>query len=817
VKPGTAIALWAPNSPEWVIVRLAIGGIGALAVTIDDLAALNDAAAILRDSGCRWLFTTGAHADAKELESDLATFVIDRPAKGTASAQDWRVLFADSAMPLPFVEASDPTMLVYTSGTTGTPKCFTLTSANIWANLARLREEHLIGASDRVLLPLPLHHIYPFVLGLLMPLVSGATVVFPEAVGGPEFVHALRDAQVTAIVGVPRLYAAVFSALDAGVVAQGPWPHRAFKAALALAIWLRRRLGISIGRRLFRDLRSRFAPQLRLLVSGGARLDPGLAWKLEGLGWRVLSGYGLAETASMFTGNLPREQRIGTEGRPLRRGMLRIAAPDPSGIGEIELKGPNVFAGYRNNPTATGLAFTGDGWFRTGDLGTLDHDGFLTVTGRATELIVLGGGKHFFPEDLERKYAASPFIEEIAVLERAGSLVALVLPNHRAINAAGRPGIEDALRVTLADISRELPAYQRLAGFAIARAPLPRTRLGKYRRFLLPDLYRQARAGATTAQPAVSAEDAAFLIASPARDVWEWLRQRYPTHRLSLDANPLLDLGIDSLERLSLALELEAHFHIQLNEADLIEPQTVRELLQMVARAIAAGAGGEKPAIDLSPVEPLGWGSRLIALVSYGLNWAIMRSIFRLQTVGREGLPAPGSYIIVANHLSYLDAPALAAALPYRQMRKAFWGGDAALLFSFPISGWLWRALHVFPVDERKPGEALARIFAMLAAENALFWFPEGWRSPTGELQHFLPGIGKIVGESGRTVVPTYISGTFEAMPRGRSLPRPHRITVTFGTPIRFAAEERASFAQIPATLHEAVRRLGEVSTRNFG
>lgn len=821
VKPGTPVALWAPNSPEWIIIRLAIGAIGALAITIDDLAGPEDAAAILRDAGCEWLFATPGHAiTLKPRDERLAVFVIDRSSgEGPPTPGDWRTLLAGKAAALPPIGCGDPAMLVYTSGTTGAPKGFTLTSANIWANLDALREEHVIGPADRVLLPLPLHHAYPFVIGLLMPLVSGATVVFPEAVAGTELAHALRSARVSAIVGVPRLYAAIFAALEAGIAARGAWLRRGFRVVLAGSRWLRRCFGVRVGRRLFRGLHARFAPNLRLLVVGGARIDPDLAWQLEALGWLVLSGYGLAETASMFTGNLPHHQRIGSEGRALQQGAIRIAAPDADGVGEIELKGPNVFSGYRNNPEATRRAFSADGWFRTGDLGILDAEGYLSVTGRATELIVLGGGKHFFPEDLERKYAASPFIEEIAVLEQAGALVALVRPNLEAMRAAGRPGIEDVLRVSLGEISRDLPSYQRLAGFAIARAPLPRTRLGKYRRFLLPGLYREARAGAVAPRAEeLSVEDRAFLAAPPAHEVWELLKTRYPARFSSLDASPLLDLGIDSLERLSLALELEARFHIRVREADLAEAETVRDLVRVIAAAAqSTPPGGLEAELSLpAPLaQPVGVAGRLVGLVAYGITWLIMRLFFRLSVTGRDLIPPPGSCIVIANHVSDLDPLALAAALPYRFMRQAFWGGDAAYLFWIPLSGPFWRALHVFPVDDRKPAEALARATAILAAGNTLMWFPEGWRSPNGELQHFLPGIGKIVTESGRPVVPAYIQGTFEALPRGRGRPRYHRVAVRFGAPIMFQPPAGGSleeqYAQIAKTLHDAVAELGRV------
>ena len=712
VGPGTPVALWAPNSPEWVIIRLAIGVIGALAITIDDLAGSEDATTILRDADCQWLFATAAHADALHgRKVSSAVLLIDAPTDSVPGRRDWRDALADGAAPLPVIGSDDPKMLAYTSGTTGAPKCFTLTSANIGANIDALREEHLIGPADRVLLPLPLHHVYPFVIGLLVPLFSGATVVLPEAVAGTELMYALRAARISTIVGVPRLYAAIFTAIEAGIAAQGAWVRYGLRALLAGSLWLRRRFGARVGRRIFRGLHARFAPDLRLLVVGGARIDRDLALKLEALGWLVLSGYGLAETASMFTGNLPHRQRIGSEGRALQHGEIRIANPDATGIGEIELKGPNVFSGYRENAEATRSAFTADGWFRTGDLGALDGDGFLSVTGRATELIVLGGGKHFFPEDLEQKYAASPFIEEIAVLEQGGSLVALVRPNLEAMRAASRPAIEDALRVAIGEISRDLPPYQRLAGFTVTRVPLPRTRLGKYRRFLLPELYRQIRTGVVATRPEeLSARDRVLLAASPAHEVWELLKSRYPTRFSSLDASPLLDLGMDSLERLSLALELEARFHLRVRETDLAEAESVRDLIQVIAKAdqSAPVSSGGATSLPLPPLlRSVGPAGRLVGLAAYGIVWLIMRLVFRLHVAGRDTLPPPGGYIIVANHVSDLDPFAVAAALPTAICVRLFGVAMRPTCFGFRCRG---------------PFGALCTSFPSTSASRPKYW-----------------------------------------------------------------------------------------------
>lgn len=827
LAPGEAVLLFAPNGPEWVVVRLALGAAGALAVPVDDLSTPEEVAAVLRDAGCRRAFTTRAHVPALRAMKEAAgleVFVLDGEAAPEDGPRDWREVLAKRAGPLPPPDAEAPAMLIYTSGTTGPPKSFTLTCANVWANVRALVAEGLLGPGDRVLLPLPLHHVYPFIVGLLVPLASGAAVVFPEAVAGPQIVQALRAARASVMVGVPRLYAALFAGLTARVAARGTLAAAAFRALLGFSVWLRRRFGVRAGRVLFRGLHAGLGKHLRLMVSGGAQLRAELVWNLEGLGWEVRSGYGLAETASIFTGNLPGRERIGSEGRPFQGGEICIAEPDERGVGEIQLRGSNVFTGYRNDPAANRAAFTGDGWFRTGDLGRLDPEGYLHFCGRAKEMIVLGGGKNVSPEDLESAYAASPFIREVAVLERDGALHALVLPDVEAIKASGTVRVEDSVRVALTTAARRLPSYQRLAGFALVREPLPRTRLGKYQRFLLPELYERARKGARRPAPAeISAEDRALLREPPAREVWRLLEARYPDKPLALDASPQLDLGIDSLEWVTISLELERRLGLRLSEEAVAEATSVRDLLRAVVAATrtprAAGPGEPSAGEDLLAdrarwTEPTGFGPTLLGISLFLINWLILRIFFRLRVDGAERLPAPGPFVIVANHASDLDPLALGAALPLRHLRRTYWGGDVARLFASPLRRFACRVLHIFPIDERAPTASLAMAAAVLARGCGVIWFPEAWRSPTGELQRFLPGIGTLVEQTRARVVPAYIRGTFEAMPRWRRVPRPHPIRVGFGGPLE--AEELAAMgrggtaeARITDALERAVAELG--------
>jgi long-chain acyl-CoA synthetase len=576
-----------------------------------------------------------------------------------------------------------------------------------------------------------------------------------------------------------------------------------------------------MSRSLFGSLHRQVGPGLRLMVSGGAKLEAPIIWKLEGLGWEVLSGYGLAETASMFTGNLPGRKCIGSEGRPLGPGQIRIAKPDGEGTGEIQLSGANVFAGYRNDPEANRAAFSDDGWFRTGDLGSLDSDGFLFVTGRVKEQIVLGGGKKVMPEELERHYADSPYIQEVAVLERDGKLVAIVLPDVAAVRAAGLTRSDDAVRIALGEGGQSLPAYERVAGFALAREPLPRTRLGKYQRFRLPQLYDAIQGGEVREKPkALSAEDQALVSVSPAREVWDLLLTRYSTKGISLDSNLALDLGLDSLEWMTVAIEIEARVKLRLTEDMLADAPTVRELLAVVTEAAArpdgeAGAPAQSAlAADVDNwLQPNGPGMVLLGLVLYGVNWLLMRTVFRLKSVGVAHIPADGSFVLVANHVSDLDPPVLAASMSWRRLRRLYWAGDVNRLFANGVQRVLARAMHIFPVDERSPASTLGNAKTALDRGAALCWFPESWRSPTGELQRFLPGIGRILADKPVTVVPAYIKGAFEALPRTRHWPKPYPITVVFGKPIpathvQNLAREPDGAARIVSLLQDEVAAL---------
>ena len=526
---------------------------------------------------------------------------------GADAGSSWPAPSAD-ASELPTIEPDDVAALLYTSGTTGVPKAVPLTHRNLTTNAVALTTQKLIEAHDRVLLPLPLHHTYPFTVGLVTALLKSAAVVFPAGISGPEITGAARGAEATALLAVPRLCEALWESVSSAVEQRGERAKKLFFRMLRLSIAVRRTTGARIGKRLFQPVHEKLGQALDLIGCGGAKLDPELAWRLEGLGWTVLTGYGLTETSPVLTFNDRAHSRIGTEGRPLPGVELAIRpvtgeadpdAPRPAHDhveGEIVARGSTVFSGYRGNPEATADAFTSDGFFRTGDLGWLDRKGFLRVVGRSKELLVLADGKKVFPDALEKQYAGSSLLKEVAILEDRGRLVALIVPDERAIRERGTIRQATLLREDLEEIGARLPPYQRITAFRVARSALPRTQLGKLRRHLLPELYkRAATAEATPANSEPTAEDTKLLGSERGRAAWQWLLARYPDKQVTLDTSPQLELQIDSLEWVALTTEIEQRFRVSLTGEAVSRILTVRDLIHEIATAELMTAGAPSP------------------------------------------------------------------------------------------------------------------------------------------------------------------------------------------------------------------------------
>jgi long-chain acyl-CoA synthetase len=801
---GHRVGLWAPNSPEWIAAYFAVIRSGATAVPFDHQATAPSLEAALAHAEPTLLITTSARRaelEGRSPPSGLTYVVIDGEGSDTL---DPRAEPAAGCTPVA-VEADAVASLLFTSGTTGTPKAVPLTHTNLTANLNALRAAELIGPHDRLLLPLPLHHTYPFTVGLLTPLATGATVILPAGITGPEIVRACADGGATALLAVPRLCAALLDSVFAGAKARGAAAFALFGYLLALSRALRRVTGIRVGKILFRELHRRLGPALELIGCGGAKLPTDLARDLEALGWIVLTGYGLTETSPVLTFNSRARPRVDSEGQPLAGVEVRIADAGADTPGEILARGPSVFAGYWHNEAATRQAFTADGWFRTGDLGRLDDHGFLYVVGRSKELIVLADGKKMFPETVEKAYAACPLIKEIGIFERDGKLAALVVPDEDAIRERGALRELAWLREELEDLASHLPPYQRLSAYRVTRTALPRTQLGKLKRHLLAAQFDAATHPEPAARDGASRGEDRGLLESPrGAALWQWLSERYPDRELTPDTSPQLDLAIDSLEWVTMTAEIERRFDVALDAETLSRILTLRDLVDAVVTASPQSPhAGTPAAASFRPPGPL--LSALGAVVLWLIRM-LVRILWRTRALGADQLP-DGPLLITPNHTSYLDPLVVMAALPWRRLRRTYWAGWAGVMHSSPLRRLVSRMTQVFPVDaDRDLGAAVATARELLGRGHSVVWFPEGRRSPSGELGRFQSGAGLVLKESATPALPTAIRGTFAAWPKHRRLPRPTRIEVSFGAPLLFRADDSAG--DISAALERAVRTL---------
>lgn len=803
VGPGDAVILCGPGGADWIIACFAILHCGACVVPVDATLGAESFSHVLRDSGARIALI--AQSSASRLRRPLEQEGVRAlPLAHDGAPDDGREVTFTRVGP------ADRAILFYTSGTTGPPKGVPLTHGHLIYQLRVLAGTGIVSAADRVLLPLPMHHVYPLVLGVLTPLTAGIAVVLPAGFTGKQVVAALQSGRPTVMIGVPRLFDALVGALAERMRRGGGAAQALFRGALGLSRLLRRRFGWRIGRTLFAPLHRRLGPSLRVVVSGGAALKSETAWAMEALGWEVASGYGLTETSPMLTIHPPGAMRFETVGGAIPETELRIdGAAEGNAEGEVLARGPGVFAGYHALPQKTAEAFTADGWFRTGDLGWIDDAGWLHLTGRRSTVIVTEGGKNLQPEEIEDAYQPHPAIEEIAVLQHEGRLAGLIVPARA---ARAEDGGEAAIREAVREVSSGLPSYQRLAEYRLTAEPIPRTRLGKPRRQLIVQAYARAgeagreersRASGLVPIETLSADDRALLEHDAAQTVFRMLGERFADRLIGPDSDLHLDLGIDSIGWLDLSLEVAERAGVTLSDATIAEIRTVRDLLVRVAEGGDAGADARLPLDDpervlgeggLRWLAPRGTGQLIAGRVLAAANRLVFRRLFGLSLRGTEALPATGPFVLAPNHASYLDPFALAAALDAARLERIYWAGWGELIATGPLRRAFARIAGILPVDGgRATSASIAFGSAALRRGHGLAWFPEGIRSADGQLQPFKAGIGVLLAHRNDIpVVPVVLRGTFEAWPRSRRLPRFRRISVEFlapCTPAELAAE----------------------------
>jgi long-chain acyl-CoA synthetase len=788
VRAGSRVAILSESRVEWCASYFGILMAGCTAVPMDAELGPSEIERLLADSEAVLIFHSEktrlklpAGVKAVRFDSGLFTEIRRIPEKS----------------PCPSVGAEDVASIVYTSGTTGTPKGVMLTQRNLFSDAEALIRFGIIRPDDNLLAILPFHHTYPFMCTFLVPLCSGAQVTFAPSLKGPELLSTIRERGITIFMCIPRLLE-MFRNRITGEIKGMP---RVLSVPLLLLVrfcfLLRKTTGVNLGKVIFGKIHGILGPQFRFFTSGGAKLDSGIIEALEGMGLTVLEGYGLTETSPVVTFNPLDKRKPGSAGKPLPSVELKIMNPSEEGEGEIAVRGPMVMKGYYRDPQATAQVFRED-WFLTGDLGVLDRDGYLHITGRKKEVIVLSSGKNVYPEEVEREYLTIRIIKEIGVVGNseggeASGLYGIIVPDRDYARSARVGNIREVLKGELSQVSNGLPPHDRVKGFMLHPGPLPRTPLGKLKRHALADLLRKE-----AEEPAAREEDRELLEDAVGRKVVECIVPLLKKKRPLLNSDHLeLDLGIDSLQRIELIVAVEKAFLIDLPDTVGSEIQTVGELVSVIKERVPEGGGKAQAPLrwkELLSAEAseeekkwigLGQGvmTGFLVLILHALLRGILKVFFNLRVEGIEHIPEH-PFILTPNHCSNIDGFVVAGAVSPRILKRLYFQGYRPY-FMNPFTALFARMAHVIPIDpEAHLVKALQLSSYVLRQQGSLCIFPEGSRSWDGQLMEFKKGVIILAKEHHIPVVPVRIQGTFKVLPRGGVFPRIHPIRVTIGPPL---------------------------------
>ena len=452
LRKGDRVAILASNSPDWTITDAACQLSGVIDVPIYTTLADSSVCYIINDSGARVFFLENKECyerlkgvlgecrslekfvffDAAGVEAENALSLAELEAAGERLKAEKPNLLDELGRA---VTISDVATLIYTSGTTGEPKGVMLTHGNILSNVIDCGEKFSFGERDVPLSVLPLSHVFER-SAMYLYIFNGMSVYYAESID--KVADNLREVRPTIFVGVPRIFEKVYAkaklkAAQSSVIKEAIFDY-AIDVGKEYALRLERKQPIpyflavkhSIADRLiYAKFREFFGGRLRACITGGAALADSIYLIFNGAGVSIMQGYGLTETSPVISSNNPIDVRLGTVGKPIRNVEVRIAAD-----GEIEVSGPNVMLGYYNKPEATRDAFTADGWFKTGDIGELDADGFLRITDRKKELFKTSGGKYIAPSPIEQRIKASRYVSQVVLVGNERKFpAALIVPN----------------------------------------------------------------------------------------------------------------------------------------------------------------------------------------------------------------------------------------------------------------------------------------------------------------------------------------------------------------------------------------------------
>jgi len=780
LNKGDAVLIWAPNSPEWITALLACSLTGVIAVPLDMRVQADFVRHIAGETGAK----VGIKSRYMSIESDISWWDTEDLPHLVRQIQP---IFME-----PEINEDDILEIVYTSGTTAAPKGVILTNKNIVSNIASLSQVLKYDKEWKFLSILPLSHMFEQTVGLFVPLFYGCSITYLKTRKSTAIMQAMQDENITCIITVPLMLQKLRERILREASNRGK--DKVFLRMLGMAKrfpnWLRKLL--------FHSIHKKFGGKLQIFAVGGAPLDPGVEEFWTNLGVKVLQGYGLTETSPIVTCNNLDSPRPNTVGQVLPGQEIKL-----SDEGEIYIKGDNVSPGYYKRPDLYGQYFV-DGWYKSGDIGELDSEGFLRIKGRTKNMILSASGMNVYPEDLETELNRIPGVKDSCVLglEQDDHTVihAVLLLENSNINAKT---IVDSANTNLGD-------HQKIMSYSVWDKPdFPRTPTLKIqRRFVMEDL----------GEPKVEEKEETdgSAISGPLLEIIRSI-SKTPISEIKPTAALGMDLHIDSLSRVELASIIEDVMGVEVDEAHVTDRTTIAELDELIA--------SQKKTAD-SKVRnwPLSsWAIFVRRLLQSIFFRPLARYYIRMRVMGKEKFARLNHpFLLIANHSSHLDALMLTLALPWRVRRRLTIAAAADIFEEWDSSNASFKeklirksatalailGLNIFPF-QRYSGIKKSLEYAGWNMDRgwSLIIFPEGKLSLDGNINEFKSGVGLLVKEMDVPVVPAKILGLYEIMNHQFRWPQKKgEVTVRFGDPITFSPS--ATYDEITRRLEHEVRFL---------
>ena len=784
LKRGDRVVIWAVNRPEWCLAYLGALYAGIVLVPLDVRSAPAFAAKVARRTRAKAVIVsqqTEGLADGLKLPTLLIESIPDR---------------VREAGPMRPVEIgpADLVEVVFTSGTTGEPKGAMITHANLAANATTLGEVFPFQRDERLLSILPLSHLFEQTCGFLAPLLRGCSIVYPVSRQPASLMRTFRENRVTMLLVVPAGLKLLNNAIERKVDATGK--RALFERLHRLAAGAPR----PIRRLLFRSVLSQFGGKFRTLAVGAAALEAELASRWVEMGFTVLQGYGATELSPVVSFTHPTRNRLGTVGQAIPGVEIRIGDD-----GEVLARGPNVFAGYWEDPESTAAAIDAEGFYHTGDIGEMSSDGFLTLRGRKKDMLAMPDGTKVYPEDIEAVLARDPRIRDATVVgwqpPRADLRVHAVLL------------IDDPSRAewVIRDANEQLGAHQQIRSHSIWRDDdFPRTHTLKVKKRIILDHLSADLPGApqpaavTTATPeAASVDPVTTLIAAVAG-----------LPATSVDASSCLssDLNLDSLARVELLGVIEEELGVYIDDADLEPETTVGELVGMVDAARDTKHDSGIYGWPLNPIpRAIGIGFQALFMLPF------FSLIYRVRVSGLEHLrDLHGPVLFTPNHHLHNDVGIILTRFPLTWRWRLAVAAAADDIFGNRLRGFGSALVgNAFPLArEGAIRRSLELLGARLDRGFSVLIFPEGRLTVGGPQQPFKSGTGLLAVEGATPVVPmklkvnrmSRLDSRGELPSDGRRHPWRGEVELVFGPPIRFAWN--TDHAAATARLEEAVAAL---------